>query len=83
MFCNHQDLIKEVRILQKLVVLVYKRQGELMADFTKLNASVDKLDADVKAHEAGETAAVQASIDAVQTKVDTIDAFVLGTGTGL
>jgi hypothetical protein len=81
--CNcHDDLSTEVRILVRLVHLLFVRQGELMVDFTKLNTSIDKLDADVRAHEAAEDAGIQASIDAAQVKVDATDTFVVGTGTG-
>lgn len=57
--------MQKLTTTERLILLLLKRQGELMADFTKLNASVDKLDADVRAHEANEGAAVQGSIDAV------------------
>ena len=53
-----------------------------MADFTKLNASIDKLGSDLAAHEAGEGAVVQAAVDAAQAKVDAIDATIVSTATG-
>ena len=62
--------LRRYRILRRQISIIFRRQEQLMNDFTALNAAVTALDAAVKALQAG--ANVQPQIDAVTSNVTAI-----------